>query len=270
MQKLLICLLFAVFALFASVTVCGCDTLHEICLEAEFCDAPIPDPVLVDLVCDRTPGSTCNNQSLEQNLNQILSFIAKRPQSELRVWVLGTKVSDTVMVRSYTSTSPAKTGSKALSSHEKNFLVTTKADIISNISNTVKSSGKTRSPLIEGLSKVTMSGNSGGFPRIVILVSDGREFSKISDFECAKKLPSEKELLEKLGKKNLLKPDSLKGSQVFFSFINSSAIQGRKKCPDVTIYREQKIQDLWRGALTRAGATQVTFETGAVKLNNLY
>lgn len=249
--------------LFAVLTLStGCESLENLCRSVEICDEEPPEPILVDLLCDTSPGSSCTQSTLKENLDQILPYLLSRPHSIIRTWNQGSAVSDTIMVSQHKITVPKKSGTQALRSYRESFLVTAKAEISSAILNLNSSEGKNRSPIIEGISKVAMAGSAGGLPRTIIIITDGRQFSSIADFECADKLPSTEEFLKKLDKNQLLEENSLTGTRIIFSFINSTPIKGRRNCSDVTIKREKHIQRLLTVALTRAGATEIRFETG--------
>lgn len=259
----------ALVVVILAVTPAGCggndhapSRLVAACRAVGICDQAPPSPIVVDIVCDASRGSSCTAETVRRSLDVVLLHIAQRPGSLVRLWALGTEVSDTALVGEQASTASARRGSKARKVYEERFVATAREYLEKSVEPFLNSPRKNRSPIAEGLSRVAIAGAPPGLGRIVVLISDLREVSGFGDFECGR-LPSPSELVSRFQRVQVLARGSLDGVCMFFTFVGVTPVDGNR-CA-MTLDRARRVEALWRAAAVAAGAAQVRVEDQGVQ-----
>jgi hypothetical protein len=221
-------------------------------------EAPAPPPIVVDVLCDASTGSTCTRTVLESTLDVVLSAVATRPGSTLRVWAQGRSVDETALIGTVTSAGSPHAGKRALASQQR-WMRESKTTLVAAALPAFQRTTR-RSPIAEGISRLALAGTPHGGQRFILVVTDGREVSSFGDFECGA-LPREERFVRRLHAQGVLAPRSIPGAVVVLSHVTLGPVDGRR-CP-VTLARVTAINALWMTALTTAGAAQVRIENGA-------
>ncbi len=236
----------------------GASTFESLCASAGICDeAPAP-PEVIDVVCDASLGSSCDRESVRAVIDAVARFAGTRSGTRIRLWTMGPTVAEThVAAELIAPALAARTRTRRaqldrFASHAQTVLSLA-------LEPTLTRAAVHRSPLAESLTKVALA-DGYGLPRRIVLVSHAREFSSVRDFACGK-LPTESEFARVLHRRGLLEPGSLARVQIVFAFVTSSPV-GALRCA-VHMDREVRVRELWRAALTRAGASEVRFDSGA-------
>lgn len=220
-------------------------------------EAPTPPAIVVDVLCDASTGSTCTQTILESTLDIVLSAIATRPGSTLRVWAQGRSVDETALLGTVTSAGSPYAGKRALASQQR-WVRESKTTLVAAALPALQRTTR-RSPIAEGISRLALAGTPHGGQRFILVVTDGREVSSFGDFECGA-LPREERFVRRLHAQGVLAPRSVAGAVVVFSHVTLGPVDGGR-CP-VTLARVSAINALWTTALTTAGAAHVRVETG--------
>lgn len=234
-------------------------TVGDVCQGIGICDVPPTPPVQVDILCDRSKGSTCTLENLSEVIEATLKVIAERPGSHVRLWRLGKVVEDTEVVGDIAiPPAPSRGSERARHALMDRFLSSAREHLLAAISPSFRAKPVRRTPLAESLTKMA-STDSSAPSRDVIVVGDARQVSQLADFECGY-LPTDSGFVKKLGRLGLLTSGSLKNTTVQFAFVTSSAIPDRD-CP-ISIDRERRIRELWTSAMRVAGALSFEIHTG--------
>jgi hypothetical protein len=233
------------------------------CRAFGLCDEPPDPPVLFDILCDPSIGSSCNTETLRETTTESARYIARRPGSRLRFWVLGKTVGDTAVAGEQVVPPRSSRGSiRTHRAQDERFISAATDSLVAAAKPALEANPIRRSPLIEGITKVSMADN-GGMQRLLLIVTDAREVSTVADFECGC-LPTETRFLKKLSQSGLLRPGSLQGVRVEFVHVQSKNIPARG-C-SVQLDREFKVRALWTAALKAAGAADVRVSSGSPSL----
>ena len=232
-------------------------TFESVCVSAGICDeAPAP-PEIVDVVCDGSVGTSCTRENLRATIEAVARFLGPRSGSRLRLWAMGSSVAETRVVGEVaTPTLTERTRTRR--TQLDRFVARTVTTLALAIEPSLARGGVHRSPIAESLTKIAFA-DGYGLPRRIIVVSHAREFSSLRDFACGK-LPSETEFARALRKRGLLSAGSFAHIRTVFAFVTSAPV-GALRCP-VHMDRELRIRELWRTAITRAGASEVRFDSG--------
>ncbi len=243
----------------AALLASGCGGDRRLCEALGFCDPAAPPAITFDIVLDGSEGSTATVDAVRSTSDSVLPLASHRPGSVIRLWWLGATVDETELLTTLTVEQPRSRARKWQATAQRDFVERNVPLLVTAADGHLSRPRPKRSPLAEGLTRVAWS-TAPTARRVVILVSDGREVSSISDFEC-RPLPSEELWLQRLHDASLLPDKSLDGVVVHVAFASVPPIADRRCTP--SIERETQIRALWVVALTRAGAATVTFHTGA-------
>lgn len=236
----------------------GASTFESLCVSAGICDeAPAP-PEIVDILCDASLGSSCNRENVRAVIDTVARFTGPRSGSRTRLWAMGPTVAESHLVGELVAPMlSARTRTRR--AQLERFAAHAQSTFSLALEPAFTRPGVHRSPLIESLTKVALA-DGYGLPRRVIVISHAREFSSVRDFACAP-LPTDIEFARVLRRRGLLAPGSLAHVEIVFAFVTSAPI-GAARCA-LHMDRELQIRELWRTALTRAGASEVRFDSGA-------
>lgn len=234
----------------------GCDSvdLAVACEDAQLCEAdPLPDET-IDLLFDQTPGSP-SVESHHAAARAALEYLAVRPDSMLRVWVLD-GVPPTQPALQLTVPQGRHRSARS-QEREQSEWVAERLQSITMVT-TNSASRARRSPLAESVTRIA------GFPatgrRTFLIVSDLRERSSVASLECGR-LPSPARFVERVAAHELLSPGSLQGVDVLFAFAQARPLESARCASSLS--REVAIAELWRSALARAGAARVEVSQAA-------
>lgn len=258
-----------VLRLLVALAAAGCDALTNhsrgACVALGACDVPVPCPEAVDILIDRSTGAPDIATRRTQSIRVAAQFIAERPGSLLRVWVLGDDLAHTEIVREVSSPTLPKTR-RARVQHLDRFVRETVAEFDAALTRASATSPPRRSPIAEGITKITALADGRGLPRRLIVVTDGREVSSVADFECTRRLPSTSHFRVALARGHLLQAGALQNVRVEFAHVAGAPIVGRRRC-EVNAERELHMRALWLDALHAAGARHVRIESGPPNLD---
>lgn len=225
-------------------------------------ETPALPAVLVSILCDPSDGASCTPGSLRDTVQIALSAVSGRPGSIVRGWVLGEELATTTLLAEQTVPSRAEGQSeRALRAARARFVATAQTYFEKAFEPVFSSTPIRRTILAEGLTRISLTGAPAGMEHIVIVISDGWEYSRFADMEC-RSLPETASFVRTLQNDRVLAAKSFDGAIVAFTFVELRAIR-RPGCA-VTPARAFAARDLWTAALRAAGARDVVFSTGRV------
>lgn len=256
-----ICVTQAIYLLIAIVTI-GCEQISKFISELpldqlRISDAVTEPPETIDILCDASEGSTCNEDTLRETLDSVFQHSVSRPGSKVRLWNLGANLSQTIVVAETVSPNPVKKQkhkSKPSTWPKENidcFITAIQAEWILP--------PPKQTPLAESLTKIGKMDSCGLFRRIIVL-TDAREY-RLGNFECHP--PSIERWRHLLKENGALTLDSLKDVEVSFVNVSMPAVRG---C-NLSLSRENRVHELWNTAMKDAGAI-FSITSGSVRLNN--
>jgi hypothetical protein len=242
----------------------SCDWSKQTVIDMGLIDSPTPAPLVVEVVCDGSRGSTCSASTLALVLSPTLTAASTRPGSVVRLWMQGSTVERTPIVWTATSVKPLRSGSRAVREWEARWIAKSLRDAVLA---TRPSLGchAARSPIAETVTRVSLATAPAGAERWIVVVSDGLEVSEFANFECAK-LPRASMFVQALQRKRVLGPASLASIHVRMCFLDLAPVDGGR-CP-MTVARAIDVRALWTVALTAAGSSDVRITDGVPTLTN--
>jgi hypothetical protein len=224
------------------------------------CDDPLPAPIDFDLACDATLGSSCDPETLRSVLDQLLLFASDRRGSHIKLWWLGSEVAMTHAVADVLVPETQRSRGKGRNTPGRGWAESARAYFLKAAEANFTQKPGIRSPIAESIAKIALSlgPSSAGRHRVIVLITDARQFSSLVDFECGT-LPTNAKFRQILDREGLLEKGTLTGTTILFAFTTAGPLGGRP-CP-VEISRETKIRELWKNALESAGASRVEFSS---------
>lgn len=223
-------------------------------------EPPLP-PVAIDVLCNPNAGNVCTRDTATTTINAAVDFIAVRPGSSLRFWVLGNQATDTRPIGTVTSPAAPEGSERVVRARRAQFISNTRAYFSLLLDPVFREERMHRTPLAESLTQIALA-TTGSLPRRVVVLSDVYEESFVGDFECL--LPTSAIFQARLQRRRLLVPGSLTNARIYFAFVGAN-VQGYRRCMPA-LSRELGARDLWRVALGRAGA-EVRFDTELTAFN---
>jgi hypothetical protein len=220
-------------------------------------------PAHVALILDHSRASTATPERSASTIITLLEAIAGRPGSRLDVWDLGVSLATTTCVASVTVPSARGRGRRAQAAARTRWVTESRGTLIAAAAPLFVEKPRRASPLVSAIARVglRLGETPSGVQKVIVLVSDGREFSpEIGDWEC-RPLPTENELLTLLAHRHLLDTGSLADTQVIFSWMTEEAPD--RGCP-LTFARVPSTQQRWRAALRHAGASVIFRQAGVL------
>jgi hypothetical protein len=214
--------------------------------------------VMIDILCDSGAGSTCTTETLNTTLDRELAAAAERPESIVRLWSMGTTVGDTTIVGVAVSPQNTKRGRTSRKLVQDHFVATAKTDLLKAIEPRLAGAARRRSPIAESIARIVWAAAPPRMPRRFVIITDAREVSSFGDFECGV-LPKPGEFVEKLHSDLVLPSGSLNGVAVEFIHVSLGAVDG-DRCA-FSLSRAAAIRELWKAAITSAGAGTFRYET---------
>src|ERR1700682_6219923 len=110
-------LLVILVALLAGLSA-SCDWSKRTVVDMGLIDSPAPAPLVDEIVCDSSRGSTCSAATLALVLPPTLTAAASRPGSTVRLWLMGSTVERTRIVWTANSVKPLRSGRRAVQDEE--------------------------------------------------------------------------------------------------------------------------------------------------------
>jgi len=225
-------------------------------------DKPQPAAVTIDILCDASSGSTCNDEALREVSEAKLRAAAARPGSLVRLWMQGLSIETTRIVASATSPQHRATGRHARVGTESQWIAKQCAAFQAAAGAMRKR--VRRSPIAESIGVIALAPAARG-KREIVVITDALETSAFGQFECGR-LPKPERFARTLAARHVLPPGSLKGADVTFCHVDLGAIDGGR-C-EVSLGRAAEVRAIWRAALTQAGASNVEIRQGGPETTN--
>jgi hypothetical protein len=116
--------------------------------------------------------------------------IAPIPGSRLRVWFLGADVATTELLADLSVPTPKRKGARGLRASGDRFSREAEAYVMKAAQPLFDRPPRKRSPILEGLGRVSMASVAPGHEHSVVVLSDAREVSAYYDAECDARLPA--------------------------------------------------------------------------------
>ena len=223
-------------------------------------DKPPQPPIITEIACDPSSGSTCTEATLDNVLAAVLPRAAERPGSAVRVWLQGKDVPTTRMIGEVVSAKPRGTGRRARAAYITRWSMDARRKLLAALRSSSAKRWR-RSPIAEALSRVALQGAPAGAEREIVVITDALEVSDFGDFECGV-LPAPKRFVTSLQRSRVLEAHSLAGVRVRFCHLDLGAID-RGRCA-MTLARAAAVEALWTAAVKAASAAEVTFDHGAL------
>jgi len=227
----------------------GAGTLTDVCVALRLCDPPPQRSVTIDVVCDRT--ATCDPTTLRTSLECAFEEASTKPDSAIRLWMMGRGVSDTTIIADARYESGDVKSVKGRAAAGRRFVEASLPRMLAIAQPAFAEPVPQGSPIAEALTVVSWS-EAMTDTRIIVVITDAREVSDLGDFECHP-LPDEDSWLRTLTNHRCLIPGSLDSVSVHFSFAILRPVEGRKCL--VSLQRESTVRDLWQAGVERAGGT---------------
>jgi hypothetical protein len=228
-------------------------------------DPTTPPPEAVFFLCDATLASTCNEARAAEGVEGVARYAFSRPGSEVRLFVLGETVAETIEVASITVPARAEGHERVVSAEERRFVETARRSLCPPLRPHLTGRRPRRSPIVESLAKLAMV-NTHGLPRRILYLGDLREVG-VTDFECGR-IPTASQWSTLLRRRNLFGEGTFANTRVHLALVEGTPVEGRG-CV-VSVARELAIRERFREALTQAGAVRITFDTGLPDITRLF
>ncbi|MCC6217864.1 MAG: hypothetical protein IT376_23605 [Polyangiaceae bacterium] len=242
----------------------GCDGVDQTCKVLGICDEPVKAAVFIEIVCDRSSGSTCTRESLLESLERVLAFVVDRPGSHVRIWMMGSTVDKTVAVAEQTIPAVKRGSERSRRAQTAKIAASARDVLLSGAATAFEAPSVRRSPIAESVTKIALA-DAGSLPRKLIVLTDAREVSSLGDFECGR-VPGDAQFAALLRRLSLLTPGLLTGVDVTFSYVTSTSVPGRGCI--VSIDRDIRVRKLWTAALRGSGAATVRIVSGPADLQD--
>lgn len=230
-------------------------------------DEHAPRPITLDVAIDASEGSTGSPETLRETLGRCLPAMSRIPGSRLRVWFLGADVATTELIADLTVPTPKRKGERGLRASGERFSREAEAYVMKAAQPLFDRPPRKRSPILEGLGRVSLASAAPGHTHHVIVISDAREVSAYFDAECDARLPKAEALIAALQRDQVLTSGRFANASITFAFSSIGPVD-RTGCPAVTLTRAVESQTLYRAVLVAAGARRVDFEPGPPSLQS--
>lgn len=240
----------------------GCDTpeAQGACETLGLCEAPRPPPEDFVVLCDATPGSTCNTSSLDAALEAVIHRAIERPGSTVRVWNVADDARE--IARAKVSDPPRRV--RAPERHRAQEVERLRRELRDAASPAIGLGAELRrSPVAEAITRVARMAAAPAVRRYLVVISDFRELTTPGgiDLECPRRLPYLDRFDDYLDARSLLRSGSLTEWRVTMIARDLPRIPTRRRC-DLTLRRLDDLVAMWTAVLRQAGASvEVRTET---------
>jgi hypothetical protein len=220
----------------------------------------------IDLLCQVSDETPCDARRFSATLELAAAFAHARPPSDLRVWTVDSSPSGATLVGSLSIPDRASQSARRALQTERLFVEGARAALCPPVVARLGGPAGQGVGLAEALTKVSLA-PSRGLPRRIVVLSSGYE-SGVARFRC-RLLPTVRQWQTLLTRRHLLAPGSMSNTTLHFGHMDLATMPRRRDCPTSSIARDLHVRELWRSALTDAGAVRVTFDLGAPDLESL-
>lgn len=242
--------------LLVAVLLVGCDALHGIVGRT----APSP-PVVVSVLCDASPGSSCTEDSLASTLDVVLPFVADHPGSRVQVFVMGNYAEETRLTGMVRVGAPPKPSRAARTAFRTTFLASARETLLGSALPFIHED-RVRSPILASIARVQLVVGAKEDHRLIVL-SDLRESSEYCRCEC-QELPTTAVWQSRV--RGLLPRGSLGSTRVYLTGVDLRPLASHS-CPQ-PVERYRTLVSLFTTALTDADA-RVSVHTGVITTKDL-
>jgi hypothetical protein len=223
------------------------------------------EPVAIQLICDPSPGSICNEKTLSTSLESITTHVSEQPGSTIELWMTGESAAEATLVETALVTKSKSRSHRAAVLHAARWMRTTKARLLQRSRPYFRKQLR-RSPIAETLTIVASVKPVGRVRRMIILLSDLREVSGVCrDMECGE-LPKEHSWLACLHRHHALMPHSLSGISLYIPNYRLVPVDGNR-C-QARLDRLDEIGRLWTAAARAAGAERVDISAAPLRVDH--
>ncbi|HNX50994.1 MAG TPA: hypothetical protein PKL08_12575 [Thermoanaerobaculaceae bacterium] len=229
-----------------------------------------PQPVSPDaLAChlilfDFSEDTALTIERVTEVTTKAAEAAAEAPGTRLEFWAQGETVQGTRALFS-TVSSASKVGGKRQKQLQIRRFVKATVDTVVGIMQGLLSAPPPRSsPIAASITKVARSRDCKCHCTIVV-ISDINEYSAVDgqDQECSQTLVSQKDWTAYLDRIGALTPGQLEGIDlVTFAYVDLGPRTGNR-CPGrFSLARQQVLEALWKGSVTRSGAKSAEVRSG--------
>lgn len=226
-----------------------------------------PEPIVLDGICDTSLGSPCSSkETFRLAVRATAEVVVTRPGSILRWTLLATSLEQTRHLPEKVSPPVLPRSPRAQAEARERFIREATDYYVAAAETVFTAKALRASPLTATVGQVAVADTHGIARRLLLVVSDARDVSDLIDLEClpTKRFPQPEAWARQTAR--LIPTSSLAGAQVFFAFMTVSPTGRTGRCPAATVERVLATQELWRAALSRAGAERTVFANGMPEL----
>lgn len=232
----------------------GCDDLRGF-----FVGPPPPVPFVVDVLVDASEDSSGSPETATTVVTMAARFVADRPGSLIRVWVLGSTVGRTRIVGTATVSAPSRAGKRFREATKAAFLRDTLPVLLNPVMAALKEPAPRRTPLVQSLLLIALAEAPVHAERHLVAITDLRESELWG--ECSR--PPNVERVNELLRANNC-PTRLSGIKVGFAYCGLRPAANPRCGLSVTAYEE--LRNFWRQWVAANGGT-ATFHLAEPLLN---
>jgi hypothetical protein len=221
---------------------------------------PKLSPIQLEWVIDTTGGSPgAEPAALERQAPAVVELLALAPKAVLHGWLVGANAATTDIAFTFEAPGSEKPSKASKAAYREALLKEFLPKLQQALQRLLQQPPPPVSPLFEAITVVGAHTTRQGYKKIIIFTSDLRDVTPSAGrfFECGP-LPTDTDaFVTSLQEQALLKRDSLKGVPVLFTFVSIRPVAANA-CEQPTA-RWDRLQSLWRAAMTEAGATAQFF-----------
>lgn len=219
--------------------------------------------LLIDGLLDTSLGSPgLDKDNFRAAVRATAELALSAPESRVRWHLLGPSVDTLRLLGEKVSPPLPRRGARAVAEARERFIRDLTELMMTAATPAFSGRPLRASPLIGALGRLAVADTHGLEQRVVVALSDGREMSDLADLECLplKKFPASAAWERSTAR--LIPPGSLRNTAVFFAYATVAPTLRTGRCPEPSVERTLRTQELMRSALMQGGATQVLFASG--------
>jgi hypothetical protein len=225
-----------------------------------FADKAQPAPVTIDILCDASTGSSCNDDSLAETLHLALGTAAAHPGSTVRLWMQGRTIETTRVVGCGVSPTKRVTSRHARAEAEERW-ISKEMTFLTADGHAAMQGRIRRSPIAESLGVIALAPVAPHQKHYVVAITDALEVSDFGEFECGR-LPRPERFARVLAEHRVLAAHALAQADVKFCHVDLRPIDS-ERCR-ASLDRAAEVRDIWTRTLRAAGAASVEIRQGAL------
>ena len=222
-----------------------------------------PERVVVLGLCDPSLDSPCaDKETFRAAVRLTAEVAAVRPGSVLSWTILGASVDLARQLGEKVSPPLPQRGLRVQKESIERFVKEATDYYLAAAAPAFAGKALRASPLTATVGRLAVADTHGIARRFLVIVSDAREVSDLADLECLAIKKFSKPDVWAARTARFIPPVSLKGADVFFAFTTVAPTGRVGRCPAPSLERVLTTQELWRAALSQAGAERVVFANG--------